>query len=249
MDEARTPAGELPNGGVFPSTHWSVVLSAAAGGAPHAEDALARLCKAYWYPLYVFLRRRGCSPEESEDLTQEFFSRLVHKEFLAGLTQEGGKFRSFLLTALTRFVANEWSRERAQKRGGGKAVISIDADAETRYGRELADHVTPQTLFERRWALTVLDRVLARLRQEYSAAGKQELFSRLEGCLPGAQSPVAYAEAGAALDIKEATLRMAALRLRRRYGQLLRAEIAATVSSPTEIDEEIRYLIRVVGHG
>jgi len=232
---------------VFPSTHWTVVLTAAASGAPQAEEAMARLCEAYWYPVYGFLRMKGHGPHEAEDLTQEFLGRMVHKDMLAGLTSEGGRFRAFLLTVLKRFLANEWNRERAQKRGGGRIMVSIDDTAESQYQKEIAVQTTPETLFERAWALAVLSRVFAGLRAEYRAAGKEALFARIEGCLPGAQTQMASGEAGAELTMSEAAIRMAAHRLRRRYGQMVRSEIAATVSSPEEIDAEIRYLIEIMG--
>jgi len=232
---------------VFPSTHWTVVLSAAASGAPQAEDAMASLCEAYWYPVYGFLRMKGYGPHEAEDLTQEFLGRMVHKDMLAGLTSEGGRFRAFLLTALKRFLANEWHREHAQKRGAGRSIISIDETAENHFQREIAVQTTPETSFERSWALAVLSRVFVGLRAEYRAAGKEALFVRIEGCLPGASNQADSREAGAELEMSEAAIRMAALRLRRRYGQLLRSEIAATVSSADEIDEEIRYLIEIMG--
>jgi RNA polymerase sigma factor (sigma-70 family) len=235
-------------GGVFPSTHWSVVLTAAQGGLPAADAALASLCQAYWHPLYAFVRKRGHTPEEAEDLTQEFLARLVHKDLLKGLTQEGGKFRSFLLTALKRFMANEWQREHAQKRGGGLVFISLDHTAEAHYQSHLADGITPEILFERQWAVTVLNRVLSRVQDEYGRAHKQDLFARLQNFLPGAKEQLSYAEVASALQLQETAVRMATHRLRRRYGQLLREEIAATVSTPDEIDEEIRHLIAVAGH-
>jgi RNA polymerase sigma factor (sigma-70 family) len=243
-DVEREPVALHPSGG-FPPTRWSVVLHAAQSGSPDSEKALANLCEAYWYPLYAYLRHQGHSPEQAEDLTQEFLARLVHKHYLDGLTQEGGKFRSFLLTALKRFLANERDREQAKKRGGGKVMIPMDANAEARYRRELIDQATPEALFERQWAFTVMDRVLARIQDEYTRLGKGKLFDLLQDCLPGADGQSSYAQAGAALQLKESSVRMAALRLRRRYGQLLREEIAQTVASPKEIEEEIRHLITV----
>ena len=247
MSRPDDVATGLSRGGTFPSTHWSVVLVAAQGGARDADQALASLCQAYWHPLYAFVRKRGSTPQEAEDLTQEFFLRLVRKELLQGVTRDGGKFRSFLLTALKRFLVNEWQHDRAQKRGGGKPVISIDEAAERRVRDLLVDPHTPETVFEQQWALTVLERTLEQLREEYTRAGRQQVFARLQHCLPGAQERIAYAEVGAALQLNEAAARMAAHRLRRRYGELLRAEIAATVSSPEEVDEEIRHLIEVTG--
>src|SRR6266851_1654299 len=234
-------------GPCFQTTHWTVVLTAGLKDGPGSSSALQKLCSAYWYPLYAFIRRRGYPVEEAEDLTQEFFARLIEKELLADVTREGGRFRSFLLTVLKRFLANEWNRERAQKRSGGKPLFSIDDTAETRYERELAEHATPETLFERQWATAVLDQVLVRLRDEYTGGGKKALFEHLQNCLPGAQSEIPYAQIAAVSGMKEPAVRMAAHRLRRRYGELLRAEIAVTVSKPEEIDEEIRYLIGLVG--
>ncbi len=207
----------------FQSTHWTVVLAAGLENSPESSAALQKLCTAYWCPLYAFIRRRGYSVEEAEDLTQEFFARLLAKDLLAGVTREGGRFRSFLLTVLKRFLANEWNREHAQKRSGGKPRFSIDDTAEARYQRALTEQATPETLFERQW-------------------------EQLQSCLAGAQSEIPYAQIAAAFGMKESAVRMAASRLRRRYGALLRAEIAVTVSSPEEIDEEIRYLIALVGH-
>ena len=247
MSTLKATPGDSVCGAEFPSTHWSVVLAAGQRNAAECEQALAKLCEAYWYPLYAFLRQHGHAPAQAEDLTQEFFARLIQKEFLNGLIQEGGRFRSFLLTALKRFLANEWRREHAQKRGGGSPLVSIDATAELRYQGEWVETAAPDILFERRWAFVVLDRVLARLRAEYDGAGKAELFAALQGCLPGADGGLSYAEAGAVLHLGEGAVRMAALRLRRRYGELLRQEVVATVATPAEIDEEIRHLIKVIG--
>src|SRR5438034_399184 len=168
--------GSIPGvGACFQTTHWTVVLAAGLKDGSESAAALQKLCTAYWYPLYAFIRRRGYSVEEAEDLTQEFFARLLEKELLAGVTREGGRFRSFLLTVLKRFLANQWNREHAQKRHGGKPVLSIDDTAEVRYQRELTEHATPESLFERQWASTVLDQVLVRLRQEHIDAGKNAL--------------------------------------------------------------------------
>ena len=234
-------------GPCFQTTHWTVVLAAGLKDSPESSSALQKLCSAYWYPLYAFIRRRGYTVEEAEYLTQEFFARLLEKELLADVTREGGRFRSFLLTLLKRFLANEWNREHAQKRSGGKPLFSIDDAAEARYERELTERATPDTLFERQWAAAVLDQVLVRLRDEYTAGGKKSLFEQLQHCLPGAQGELPYARVAASFGMKESAVRMAASRLRRRYGALLRAEIAVTVSKPEEINEEIGYLIGLVG--
>lgn len=230
--------------GAFRTTHWSVVLAASRRNAPDAQDALAKLCQSYWYPLYAYVRRRGHDSHEAEDLTQEFFARLLDKNYLEGITREGGRFRSYLLTTLKHFLANEWERARAQKRGGGKALVSLDdQDAEARYKFEPADSATPEILFERRWALTVLDQVMVRLRDEYITQGKAVLFEHLQPLLAGDKSLIPYAEVGAALSMSEGAVKVAVHRLRKRYGQLLQDEIAETVAAPEEVEDEIRYLI------
>ena len=228
----------------FRTTHWSIVLAAANQASPSSQEALARLCETYWYPLYAYVRRRGHTPQDAEDLTQEFFARLLDKEYLADITQEGGRFRSYLLTMVKRFLANEWERARTQKRGGGKALISLDEeDPESRYKFEPADPATPEALFERRWALTVLDQVMLRLRNEYITERKGEWFAQLQPLLSGDKQSLRYAEVGAALGLSEGAVKVAVHRLRKRYGQLLRDEIGQTVASTAEIEDEIRCLI------
>ena len=182
----------------FPRTHWSVVLTAAQSESPQSQDALAKLCSAYWYPLYALIRRRGNAPHEAEDLTQEFFARLLGKHYLEGITEEGGRFRSYLLTALKHFLANEWQKLQAQKRGGTKSIVSLDLKtAEDRYQFEPADEQTPEIIFERRWASALLDQVMGRLRDEYLASGKEGVFDRFRACLSGDKSQIPYAELGA----------------------------------------------------
>jgi RNA polymerase sigma-70 factor (ECF subfamily) len=233
-------------GAVFVTTRWSVVLAAGKSSSAESEQALSQLCRTYWYPLYAFVRRQGHSPQDAEDLTQEFFARLLDKNYLKNITVEGGKFRSYLLTLLKHFLANEWNRERAQKRGGGRTILSIDdKDAETRYACEPADHSTPEALYERRWATTLLDQAMERLRADYAASGKSTLFAALQGHLSGAERLVPYAKLGASLGMSEGAVKAAVHRLRKRYGELLRAEIADTVSGPEEVEEEIRNLIAV----
>lgn len=234
--------------GVFATTHWSVVLAAGHGGSSAASEALEKLCRTYWYPLYAYVRRRGSDVHEAEDLTQEFFARLLDKNSLAGIKREGGKFRSFLLTALKHFLINEWQQRQTAKRGGGKPIISLDElDAEKRYQFEPADSATPELLFERRWAATVLDQVMRRLRERYTADGQAELFEALQSCLTGAKQTLAYAKLAAKLSTTESAVKMAVHRLRKRYGECLRAEIALTVNSPAEVEEEIRCLIAAAG--
>ncbi len=230
------------------TTHWSAVIRAGDKDSPEAREALAELCQTYWYPLYAFIRRQGCSPHDAEDLTQEFFARLIEKDFVADARREKGRFRTFLLTALKRFLANEWDRQHAQKRGGFQRLVSIDQDlAESRFSVEPAHGLQPDLLFERQWALALLERVLARLREEYGAADRAKLFEHLRSCLTGEESALPYAEIAARLNLSEAAVKMAAQRLRARYREILRNEIGKTVSSSDEIQEEIRHLFLTFG--
>ena len=213
----------------FATTRWSVVLAAGhrtAGG----RDSFASLCQSYWFPLYAYVRRRGHAPEDAQDLTQAFFTRLMEKNWVAAADQTKGRFRSFLLTAMKHFLADEWDRERAQKRGGGIAPLALElATAEAQYAREPVDAETPERIFERRWALTLLDQVLARLRAEYERDGKAALFEALHPTLVGERTAQPYAELARSLDSSEAAIKSAVHRLRQRYRQLLREEIAGTV--------------------
>ena len=239
----ETPSG---SGSLFPQTHWTVILAAGDLSSPNNQPALEQFCQAYWYPVYVFVRARGSPPEEAKDLTQAFFARVLEKEVLAGLSREGGRFRSFFLKTLKRFLTNEWQHRQAEKRGGGKTHLPIDETTETRYQKNLADHRPPESSFDREWAVAVWGRALARLREEYTREGKQQLFECLQGGFPGALQELSYAEAAQALDMKVEAVRTAARRMRQRYGKLLRAEVATPGTSPQEIDEEIRYLIAVL---
>jgi RNA polymerase sigma-70 factor (ECF subfamily) len=236
---------QLPsNAGQFKTTRWSVVLAARL---PDAAPALANICQNYWYPLYVFVRRQGYSPHDAQDLTQAFFSSLLEKNFLAEVERSKGRFRSFLLAALKHFLSNERERARAQKRGGGRPMISIDEQsAETRYRIEPADVLTPEKLFERRWALTLLEKVLADLRQEYARDGKNKLFEQLKDCLVDGKHSIPYAELAARAGSSEGAIKVAVHRLRRRYRELLRAEIARTVASADEVEDELRHLFAAV---
>jgi RNA polymerase sigma-70 factor (ECF subfamily) len=229
----------------FAATHWTVVLAAAGGGSPsRAGEAMAELCRTYWYPLYAYVRRRKYDAHEAEDLTQEFFARLLAKNFLADVDRRKGKFRAFLLTALKHFLVNEWHRSHSQKRGGEAIIISLDTSmAESRYRLEPFHNLTPERLFERQWVLTVLDRVLVGLHAELAAEGKQAIFDGLKQFLTSERRPASYAQVADELGMTEGAVKTAAHRLRRRYRELLRQEIAQTVASPDEIDEEIRYLL------
>jgi RNA polymerase sigma-70 factor (ECF subfamily) len=236
------------HGDVFATTHWSVVLRAGAGDSPQAAEALEQLCRTYWYPLYAYVRRRGYSPEDAQDLTQEFFARLLAKHWVGMADPERGRFRSFLLAALNHYLANEWNRARSAKRGGGQLHFSLDtASGERLYGQEIGRDLNAEEIYERNWALRFLEQVRARLREEYAAKGKADRFEVWERFLPGEECPVSYAQAAAQVGVPEGTFKSDVHRLKRRYGELLREEIAHTVSDPGEIDDELRHLITVLG--
>jgi DNA-directed RNA polymerase specialized sigma24 family protein len=239
--------GTSPGQSGFSTTHWSVVLAAGGQNSPLADTALEQLCSRYWYPLYAYLRRDGCPPPEAEDLTQAFFARVLEKNYLGQVQREKGKFRSFLLAALKHFQADERDKQRAAKRGGGTTFISLDSQApEERYRLEPVNEMDAEKIYERRWALTVLEQSRERLREEYARIGKARLYDQLrifEGDNPNAPT---YAEAGGQLGMTESALKSAAHRLRQRYHQLVREEIAQTVATPDEIDDEIRHLITAI---
>jgi DNA-directed RNA polymerase specialized sigma24 family protein len=212
-----------------------------------ARKALDELARTYWYPLYVYTRRRGYDVEEAKDLTQEFFARLIEKNFLGDVVQGKGRFRYFLLAALKHFLSDEWDKATARKRGGGQVILSLDAlDAEDRYHLEPADETTPERAFERRWALTLLDLVMARLREEFQLAGKLDTFEELKVFITGDRPDFSYATSAARLGATEAAAKMTVTRMRQRYRALLRAEIANTVDDPAEIDVELRELAAVL---
>jgi len=231
---------------VFSTTHWSVVLTAGQRELPQANEALEKLCRAYWYPLYVYVRRQGSSPEDAQDVTQEFFSRLLEKNFLAQADRDRGRFRSFLLVSLKNFMINEWKRAGRLKRGGGLEFLSIDASrAEDRYAVEPGDEPDSDAAYEERWAVTLIEQVLAALRQEFDDAGKAPLFDELKGFIWGDKSVASYAEIGQQLKLTEGNVKVAVHRLRQRFRELLRAEVAHTVARPEDVDEELRHLITV----
>lgn len=241
--------GATSRGGprIFPVTQWTVVLKAGATPSPESAAALARLCAAYWYPLYVYVRRSGYAPADAEDLTQEFFARLLEHQWVARVDPDKGRFRSFLLMVMKRFLVKEWDKAKAVKRGGQVQCISLSFDtAETRYIQEPADTRTPEQVFEKQWSLTLLASVLGKLRASYEQDGKGELFCVLEPCLVGARENQPYAELGARLGLAEGAVRTAVFRLRQRYREFLEAEIAQTVASPEEVGEELRHLFRVM---
>lgn len=233
---APSPAPECE----FATTRWSMIL-AAGGDAVGAHAALSHLCEAYWYPLYAFIRRQGHRSDEAQDLTQEFLARLLAKGWLGGVDRDRGRFRAWLLVSVKHFLANEWDRAHAVKRGGRVMLVSFDeVAAEERYLAEPSDSEDPARLFDRRWAFTLLDRVLHRLSEEMATAGKLEIFEALKGVLTGGKAR--YAEIAIALQMSESAVKAAAHRLRERYRAILRAEIADTVSTSAEIDEELRHL-------
>jgi RNA polymerase sigma-70 factor (ECF subfamily) len=233
--------------GWFVTTHWSVVLAAGDASSPRAQAALEALCRAYWYPLYAYVRRKGYGADVAQDLTQEFFARLLARNYLSVADRNKGKFRSFLLGSLEHFLARQWTKAHAQKRGGGKAALSLDGmDAENRYLLEPAHELTPEKIFDRRWATTLLDKAMSRLREECVADDKGNLFSKVESFLSGEKGEASYADIGAALKMSEGAIKVAVHRLRQRYGELVRAEIAQTVATPDQADEELRYLFAVL---
>lgn len=232
----------------FVTTHWSVVLTAGRSDTTRARAALEQLCRHYWQPLYAYVRRVGHPPEEAQDLTQEFFARLLERNTVARADPARGRFRSFLLASLKNFLAHEWAKARAQKRGGRVQVIPLEFDtAETRCAPEPANTDSPDKIFDRQWALSLLDVVLARLRADYADCGKDDLFLGLKETLTGGRSEIPYRELGGRLGMSEGAVKVAAHRLRQRYRELLRGEIANTVAGPEEAEEELRHLFAALG--
>src|ERR1700691_2113137 len=235
----------LPGSSQFPTTRWTLVVAA---GDPHRKDArsaLVSLCENYWYPLYAYLRRRGYSPDQAQDLTQEFFVRVLEGRYLDRADPEKGRFRSFILTSLKFFVADEEDRHRARKRGGGVLVPLEFSSGEERYQREPAHDETPERVFERRWALSVIDRVVEKLRHEFVQHGRPEHFERLKVFLLG-QSDTPYAALAREINTSEGALKVAIHRLRKRYRDLFRQEIADTVADPAEVEAQPRFLAAVL---
>ena len=235
----------LPGSSQFPTTRWTLVVAAGDPRRKDARSALVSLCEKYWYPLYAYLRRRGYAPDQAQDLTQEFFMRVLEGRYLDRADPEKGRFRSFLLTSLKFFVADEEDRQRAHKRGGGMVVSLEFSSGEDRYQREPAHDENPERIFERRWALSVLDRVVERLRSEFVQHGRSEHFERLKVFLLG-QSEAPYAALAREMNTSEGALKVAIHRLRKRYRELFRQEIADTVADPAEVESELRYLAAVL---
>ena len=230
----------------FPTTRITLIHAASGGSGPHAHEALSALCRAYWYPIYAYVRRLGYSPDDAEDLTQGFFTRVLEKHYLRDFHRERGRFRSFLLASLKHFVANERDRARAVKRGGVNSPLPLDDvlhGAAQRYSLEPRDSTTPERVFERQWALAVLEKVQHQLREESAASGRLALFDRLKALLLGESNEAGYRALAVELDMTEGALKVAIHRLRQRFKQTLREEIAHTVVHPDDVKDEIRYLM------
>ncbi|GMW00898.1 MAG: hypothetical protein AMXMBFR84_20350 [Candidatus Hydrogenedentota bacterium] len=231
----------------FASTRWTVVLSASAPGSPEAAAALDALCQTYWYPLYAYVRRRGHSTADAQDLTQEFFAQLLEHNWVARAQPEKGRFRSFLLMALKRFLANEWDKATSIRRGGRVHFVPLPFDtAEARYEQIPASDATPDQLFDREWAQALLNSVLAALQEDYRAQGKPALFEALKSCLIGSRELQPYAGLAEQLGMSEAAIKVAVHRMRHRYRKRLKAEIAETVANASDVEDELRHLIRAM---
>ena len=243
MNSRDNTSASTPPGDIFVTTRWTVVLSAGRKSSPQSDRALGELCQTYWYPLYAYVRRRGHSKEDAEDLVQAFFEKFLEKNYLEGLSAERGKFRAFLLASLKHFLANEWDKSQRQKRGGGIAPLSLDwQSADERFHLDPPDPSSPDKTFDREWALALLERVITRLRDECAHEGKAKLFEQAKGYLMVGEQAIPYAHAAQALGVDEGTVRVAVHRLRGRYRALLRDEIAQTLDDPAQVTEELRSL-------
>jgi RNA polymerase sigma factor (sigma-70 family) len=237
-------ASSAPGAQQFNTTHWSVVQRAGDSWSPQAATALEKLCRDYWYPLYAYVRRSGRSPQDAQDLTQEFFARFLEKRSVKVAAQERGRFRSFLLKSLQHFLINDWVRGQAQKRGGGQKILSLDDEvAERAYREEPGDSLAPERLYDKRWATTLLEKAMTRLDDAYATAGKRDLFNALKGLLLNEASAETYRELGAPLGMSEGAAKVAVHRLRQRFREAVRMEISLTVATPAEVDEELRCLM------
>ncbi len=240
--EHTTPASSAP-GDIFATTHWTVVLAAGKRHTPQADRALGELCRSYWFPLYAYVRRRGHHKEDAEDLVQEFFARFLRKNFPENLAGEKGKFRAFLLASLKHFLANEWDKSQAQKRGGGAAHLSLDwQTADTKFQVAATNEPSPDKVFDREWALALLAKVIERLQTECETDGKTKLFGQLKIFLTAGKGALSHAGAAQNLGMDETAVRVAVHRLRKRYRVLLREEISQTLADAADVDEEMRAL-------
>jgi RNA polymerase sigma factor (sigma-70 family) len=244
---SRPATGDAPANGVFVTTRWSLVLKAGRPDSSRSRAALEQLCRSYWHPLYHYVRRRGYRPEDAQDLTQSFFARLLERDSLAHADPKRGRFRSFLLASLKNFLGDEWDKARARKRGGGQAALSLDFETEERQlSLEPADPRTPESVFERRWAIALLDQVYRRLETEFASVGKAGQFAALRVTLTAPRGSTPYAELAGRLGMSEGAVKVAVHRLRQRYRALLRDTIADTVSGPEEVEDELRHLLQVL---
>ncbi|MDB6030464.1 MAG: hypothetical protein JWM16_802 [Verrucomicrobiales bacterium] len=235
----------MPPAPIFVTTRWSVVLAAQDKSSPNSAAALETLCRAYWYPLYAYVRGSGRSPHDAQDLTQEFFARLLAQDWLRVVMPEKGRFRTFLLVAMKRFLANEWRRDMAQKRGAGKLPLSLDADeAEHRFAAE--PPLAPDELYERRWAMTLLDESLDRLQREFARTGRGQEFDSLKEWLTAERGGIPYGQIAAAIGTSEGAARVAVHRMRKQFRQLFRQTIAETVDGAGDVDAEMRHLVGVL---
>jgi RNA polymerase sigma-70 factor (ECF subfamily) len=238
MNDVRQP--------VFATTRWTIVLRAAVENTPEANAALAEVCKGYWYPLYAYVRRQGFDPHTAQDLTQEFFAKLIEKNYLAGADRQRGRFRWFLITAFKCFLANEFDRVHAQKRGGGEKPLSLDQmTAEERYAHEPADTMNADLIYDRRWALDLLARARARLKQDYDEGDKARRFELLSPFLPGGEPSASQAALGEQLGLSENAVKQEVHRMKKRLAELIRAEVEQTVSHPDDVEDELRHLIDI----
>jgi RNA polymerase sigma-70 factor (ECF subfamily) len=249
MSDNTTKSYSVSGAGRFATTHWSVVLQAGQPGAPGYQQALETLCRGYWFPLYAYLRRHGYDSHQAEDYTQAFFCRVLEKQVLRLADSKRGRFRSFLLATLKNFLADERDRARAQKRGGGRKLLSIDFnEAENQYALEPAERLSPEKLFDKSWALTVLERTMACLKAELAGKNKKELFDHLKIYLTAEKGSIPYRDTAAELNMTEAAVRTAVHRLRRHYRKSLRDEIAHTIDTEDQIDEEIDDLFAALAY-
>ena len=238
---------QRPTQARFVTTHWSVVLAAGDQAGSHCAEALQTLCQTYWFPLYAFVRRQDIQPHEALDLTQGFFARLLEKQWLAAVDPARGRFRNFLMSSIKHFMSNEWARQRAKKRGGGRWHFPLDGDhAETRYRLEPQDDRSPEQVYERQWALTVLEQVMTELRQDYETRGKGGQFDALKSCLALGSQQQPYAQLAGRLNSTEGAARVMVHRLKQQYRKILRRQIAQTVSSAEEVESEIRHLFQAL---
>ena len=247
MPDPRGESSIPARGGSFPTTRWSLVF-AVGGSSVNSSEALGSLCQIYWPPVYAYARHRGYSTDHAEDLTQGFFTKLLEKNYVQQADRDRGKFRTFLLSSFKNFMANEWDRSQAQKRGGGQWIVSLDfADAERGIRVDPADNKTPETLFAERWARTLLDQVIDQLRDEMVRAGNAEQFEHLKGFLTGSEPGVRYKQLAGDLNMTESAVKVSVHRMRQRFAHLLRKEVEHTVEDEDAVAAEIRYLIDALG--